>query len=128
MAENMRPQVGIGTHVTVELIDEQGGREEFAFDVTTDAAADVTRNLLSVEAPLVQAIRGKFEGAEVDYRMGDICRVRIVAVEPAQTPASPDAAQRGGRLCSKRRAQRNAPMPICSHRLSAANGATTPTI
>ncbi len=25
MAE-MRPQVGIGTHVTVELIDEQGGR------------------------------------------------------------------------------------------------------
>ena len=38
MAENMRPQVGIGTHVTVELIDEQGGREEFAFDVTTDAA------------------------------------------------------------------------------------------
>ncbi len=94
MAENMRPQVGIGTHVTVELIDEQGGREEFAFDVATEAAADVTRNLLSVEAPLVQAIRGKFEGAEVDYRMGDIRRVRIVAVEPAQTPAAPDAAAR----------------------------------
>ena len=94
MAEKMRPQVGIGTHVTVELMDEQGGREEFTFDVATDVAADVTRNLLSVEAPLVRAIRGKFEGAEVDYRMGDICRVRIVAVEPAQNPAAPDAAAR----------------------------------
>ena len=94
MAENARPQVGVGSHVTVELIDEQGGCEEFTFDIVADEAADVACSLLSANAPLVQAIRGKFEGAVVDYRMGDMRRVRIVAVGPAQADASPDAAAR----------------------------------
>ena len=94
MAEAQRPQVGIGTHVTVELIDEQDGREEFAFDIVPHHAADVGRGLLSVDAPLVRAIRGKFEGAVVDYHMGDIRRVHIVAVASGQTGALPDAAAR----------------------------------
>ncbi len=40
----------------------------------------------------MRALRGKFAGALVDYRMGDICRVAVVEVGPAQTQAPPDAA------------------------------------
>lgn len=94
MAETQRPQVGVGTHVKVELIDEQGGREDHEFDIVPDKAADVGRGLLSADAPLVRAIRGKFEGAVVDYHMGDIRRVHIVAVEPGQADSLPDAAAR----------------------------------
>jgi len=94
MEETQRPQVGVGMHVTVELIDEQDGREEYAFDIVPDRAADVARGLLSADAPLVRAIRGKIEGAVVDYHRGDIRRVRITAVEPGQAGTLPDAAAR----------------------------------
>ena len=94
MSGEERAQVGIGCHVVVELIDEQGGRESLAFDLVQETAADFARGLLSVESPLGKTVRGKFEGDEVDYRMGDVCRVHIVSVGPAQQVADTDAAAR----------------------------------
>lgn len=87
-------QVGLGCHVTVELIDQSGGREPLDFDLVPHSAADFARGLLSADSPLGAAVRGKFAGDEVDYRMGDVVRVRIVGVGPAQHDADPDAAAR----------------------------------
>lgn len=98
-----RAQVGIGCHVVVELIDEQGGRETLAFDLVLENAADFGRGLLSVESPLGQAVRGKFEGSDVDYRMGDIRRVRIVSVGPAQHTADLDASARRQQVLAEAR-------------------------
>lgn len=94
MGEEERSQVGMGCHVVVELIDGQGGRETLGFDLVQEKAADFARGLLSAESPLGAALRGKFEGMEFDYRMGDIQRVRIVSVGPAQLEAGADAAER----------------------------------
>ncbi len=44
---------------------------------------------------MAQAIRGKFVGSEVAYNRGDIRRVRIVSVQPAQTESrAADGAER----------------------------------
>ena len=85
MSDEARAQVGVGCHVVVELIDERGGRETLAFDLVQEQAADFSRGLVSVSSPLGAAVRGKFAGDEVAYRMGDICSVRI-------TPRGPGAA------------------------------------
>ncbi len=87
-------QVGIGTHVEIELIDDQGNKEPMAFDVVQEKAADFDRGLLGANSPLGQAIRGKFVGSVVPYRRGDICTVRIVGVRPSQTAAPADAEAR----------------------------------
>jgi hypothetical protein len=95
MSNDLAPrQVGIGTHVEVELIDEQGQPETMAFDVVHEKAADFDRGLLGENAPLVKAIRGKFVGSVVAYRMGDICKVRIVSVAPSHAEAPADAEAR----------------------------------
>lgn len=86
--------IGIGTHVELELIDEQGEVEPLAFDLVHEAAADLDQGRLGANTPLAKAIRGKRAGAVVAYQMGDVRSVRIVRVSPAQTPAPQDAAAR----------------------------------
>ena len=92
-APNMTP-VGIGTHVEVELIDDQGQVEPLAFDLVHEAAADMDQGRIGANAPLAKALRGKRAGAEVPYVMGDVRRVRVVRVTPAAAPAPQDAAAR----------------------------------
>ncbi|MCX6048430.1 MAG: GreA/GreB family elongation factor [Chloroflexi bacterium] len=95
MSENeLLRQVGIGTHVEVELIDDHDQGELMAFDLVKADLGDFDRGLVGANAPLAKAIRGKFVGNVVPYRMGDICRVRIVSVAPLQTSAPTDAAER----------------------------------
>jgi hypothetical protein len=89
-----RVQVGLGCHLVVTLVDEQGGRESLAFDLVPEEAADFARGQLSEKSPLGAALRGRFAGDEVDYRMGDVVRVRIESVGPAQQEADKDAAAR----------------------------------
>ncbi len=44
-------QVGVDTHVEVELIDQDGHTEQMAFDLVYAAAADFDRGLLGVNTP-----------------------------------------------------------------------------
>jgi hypothetical protein len=88
------PKAMVGTHVEVELVDEQGHAETVAFDLVAENAADFDRGLLGINTPLARAIRGKAEGSVVPYAMGDIRSVRIVRVRPSQVSAPPDAAAR----------------------------------
>jgi len=94
-------QVGIGTHVEVELIDQQGNSEPMAFDLVRENRADLARGLLGENTPLAKAIRGKFVGSSVPYKMGDICRVRIVSVSPAEISAPADAEARRQQVLKK---------------------------
>jgi len=97
-------QVGLSTHVEIDLIDEQGRAERMAFDLVPASQADMDRGLLSADAPLGKAVRGKFVGALVSYQMGDIRQVRIVSVAPATITAPPDAEARRAAVLEKARA------------------------
>jgi hypothetical protein len=94
MTESKRSQVAQDTHVEIELIDELDNRELMEFDLVADSAADFDNGRISVSAPLGKAIRGKFEGAVVDYVKGDIRKVRIVKVKPLERKVGDDAAAR----------------------------------
>lgn len=94
--DNQQPlqQVGLNTHVEVELIDTDGNTEPLAFDLVRDDAANLDQGRLSVNTPLGKAIRGKRVGTEFAYSRGDICRVRILRVSPLAAPLPDDAAER----------------------------------
>jgi len=94
-------QVGLGTHVEVELIDQQGNREPMTFDLVREQMADLERGLLGENTPLAKAIRGKAVGSTVPYNMGDIRRVRIVSVQPSALEDPVDAEARRQAILKK---------------------------
>ena len=106
--EKGRAQVGIGCHIAVELVAVDGKRENLEFDLVQERAADFKHGLLSTESPLGVAVRGKFEGDDIDYRMGDICLVHITSVGPAQQDADLDAQARRQEILdeARRKAER----------------------
>jgi hypothetical protein len=87
-------QVDIGTHVEVELIDQQGNGESLSFHIVPEESADFERGFLGANTPLAQAILGQCAGGVVPYRRGDITSVHIVSVSPSQISAPTDAAER----------------------------------
>ena len=87
-------QVDTGTHVEVELIDQQGNGEPLSFDIVPEESADFEHGFLGANTPLAQAILGQCAGNVVSYQMGDITSVRIVCVSPSQISAPTDAAER----------------------------------
>lgn len=88
------PPVKVGTHVVVELIDEQGGRERLELDVVADDAADFDACRLGIGTALGKAIAGRRAGNVAPYKRGDLCQVEIVAVRPAARSAGSDAAEK----------------------------------
>ena len=92
--EETLTQVGVNTHVTVELVAAGGSTETLEFDLVRAQAADIDAGLLSDTSPLARAILGKRVGATVPYAMGDITAVRIVRVTPLNAPPPEDAAAR----------------------------------
>lgn len=94
-------QIGLGTHVEIDLIDETGHAEPMAFDLVPAAQADVSHGRLSANAPLGKAVRGKFVGALIPYVMGDIRQIRIVSVGPGQPPQGEDAEARRAAVLKK---------------------------
>jgi len=94
-AGNTLIQVGLGTHVEVELLDESSGSERMAFDVVPDNQADFAHGFLGVGTPLAQAILGQVTGNTVPYRVGDMVEARILNVTPSvRTPSTDMEAKR----------------------------------
>ncbi len=108
MTGELSSPVGIGTHVEVELLDEQGQVDKFEFDLVHEAAADLDQGRIGANTPLAKALRGKRAGAVVAYVMGDVRSVRVVRVTPAATPAPKDAAERRAAVLeeARRKAER----------------------
>lgn len=88
------PPVKVGVHAVVDLIDEQGGREQLALDVVADDNADFDAALLGIGTPLGKAIAGRRAGSIVPYKRGDLRQVEIISVRPADQPAANDASER----------------------------------
>jgi hypothetical protein len=93
--------VGIGVHVELELVDEQGQCEPMAVDIVKAQAADLAQGFLGANTPLARALRGQTAGSEAPYVMGDIRRVRILRVTPSQTIAPADAKERRAAVLQK---------------------------
>ena len=102
MNDNQPPrQIGLGSHVEIDLIDAQGNAEPMAFDLVPAQRADMSRGLVSADAPLGKAVRGKFVDALIPYPRGDIRQIRIVSVAPAQMPTNVDAEARRSEVMKK---------------------------
>ncbi|RLT33888.1 MAG: hypothetical protein DWI57_17245 [Chloroflexi bacterium] len=100
-ADESPRQIGLGSHVEIDLIDEAGHAERMAFDLVAARHADMGRGLLSADAPLGKAVRGKFVGALIPYLMGDIRQIRIVGVTAAIVNAPGDAEARRAEVLKK---------------------------
>ncbi len=74
----------VGTHVTLELITEDGDSEQLEFDLVPDRSADFERGFLGESTPLAQAILGQPVGRSLLYQNADIRAVRILAIAPGQ--------------------------------------------
>ena len=94
-------QIGLGSHVEIELINESGHPERMAFDLVPARQADMGRGLLSADAPLGKAVRGKFMGALIPYVMGDIRQIRVVSVGPGQSSQTEDTQARRAAVLKK---------------------------
>lgn len=88
------PIVKAGSRVEVELVDEAGGAEALSLTLVPDRDADFEAGLLGVSTPLGQALLGRQAGATIDYRLGDVVRVRLVRVTPGRPPRSDAQANR----------------------------------
>lgn len=92
-------QVGVNTHVTVELVAAGAVIETMEFDLVRADAADFDAGFLGENSPLARAILGKRVGATVAYAMGDVTAVRVLRVAPLSAPPPDDAAaQRQAKL------------------------------
>ncbi len=87
-------QVGIGVHVEIDLIDQQGEAERMAFDIVRDEAADFDQGRLGCGTPLGKTLLGKFVGSTVPYKQGDIRSLKIISIRKSATPADSSAAER----------------------------------
>lgn len=93
-ATNVPMQVGLGTHVQVDLLDESGGSERLEFDIVPDNQADFSHGFLGVGTPLARAILGQAAGNVVPYRVGDMVEARILTVTPGVRAPSDDVEAR----------------------------------
>lgn len=84
--------VALGAQVEIELVAHDGESERLIFDIVPEEAADFDAGFLAVTTPLARAIVGRAAGADVPYRMGDVVRVRILAVSRSQRRAEASAA------------------------------------
>lgn len=87
-------QVGLGTHVVVDLVNQYGDTERMEFDMVRDEAADFDQGLLGSGTPLGKILLGKFLGSSLPYAMGDIRSVKIISIRKSEAPADHSAAER----------------------------------
>jgi hypothetical protein len=74
---------GVGSLVTIDLIDRSGQIERLSLQIVPDASADFSKGFLGQGTPLARAIQGRSAGSLVPYSVGDMRQVRILSVQPA---------------------------------------------
>lgn len=87
-------RAGLGTHVELELISEDGAVEAMGLDLVVDAAADIDAGQVGIGTPLARALVGRAAGSTVAYRQGDIRGVRVLAVSLSEVEPDLEAAER----------------------------------
>ena len=92
MQESRR--VRVGRRVQVELIHADASKETLTLDVVPDAAADFERGLLGEGTPLAKGLHGRRGGETIEYCVGDLQQVRVLAVTRSPASLDLDAAAR----------------------------------
>lgn len=87
-------QVGIGTHVVIEMHSPNAESERLAFHIVHETAADYDAGYVGADTPLAKALLGKYSGETVPYEMGDIESLHIIEITRPAEQASPDGAAR----------------------------------
>lgn len=90
MAETL---VAENTRVEVELVAQDKTREKLQLTLVADNAADFDKGLLGISTPLAQAILGHAAGETLDYKRGDIVKVKLLSVQPSNTAVAQDAVE-----------------------------------
>jgi|WetSurMetagenome_2_1015567.scaffolds.fasta_scaffold319508_2 hypothetical protein len=94
-----------GCQVRLELVELTGESEQRSFILTASEQADFSSGLLDENAPLGKALRGRFAGQVIPYRMGGLKEIRILSVERLERPVSTEAADQRRADVHKAKAQ-----------------------
>lgn len=79
------------TRVEIELVARDKTREKLTFVLVPDDAADFDKGRLGLGTPLAKTILGHAANETLDYKRGDIVRLKILKVEPNAEVPAPDA-------------------------------------
>jgi hypothetical protein len=86
--------ISLNCRVLVELEDTSGETERREFILVGTEQADFKSGLLDENTPLGRLLLGHFAGQEFPYRVGDLKKVRILAVQAVDESVSSDAAEK----------------------------------
>lgn len=88
-------KAGTGMQVILEMVYQNGETETLNLHIVPDKNADFAAGFLGEGTPLARAVENQTAGSVVPYKMGDVLKVRILAVEPAsETPPEDVEARR----------------------------------
>ena len=97
--------ISLNCRVIVELVDASGQAERQEFMLVPAEQADYKSGLLDVNAPLGRLLLGRHAGEIVPYPVGDLKKVRILAVQAEDGSISSDAAAKRREAVQKAAAQ-----------------------
>ena len=84
----------LGSHVEVDLIDTAGEIEHREFTIVAEKQADFRIGLLGENSPLGRALLGRYIGEVLQYHIGDLREVRILAVRKETEPVNGESAEK----------------------------------
>lgn len=85
--------VAENTRVGIELVAADKTREKMEFVLVPDNAADLAKGRLGLGTLLAQAILGHGAEETLEYKHGDIVRVKILSVQPNEEALAPDVGE-----------------------------------
>lgn len=94
-------RVRVGRRVEIVLIHTNDEEESLTLDIAPDAVADFEQGLLGASTPLAKAITGARGGDVIDYRVGDLRTVRVIAVTRSPSDLDHSASQRRQQVIDK---------------------------
>jgi hypothetical protein len=97
--------ITLNCRVQVEMIDSTGQAEQAEFILAPARQADIKSGLLDENAPLGRLLLGHHAGEVLPYRVGDLARVRILAVYAGEQAVPSDAALKRRQAVQKAEAQ-----------------------
>jgi hypothetical protein len=95
----------LNCRVQVELVDSVGQAEQVEFVLVPSKQADLKSGLLDENTPLGRLLLGHHAGEVLPYRVGDLVRVRILAVQAGEGEVPSDAAGKRRQAVKKAAAQ-----------------------
>jgi len=105
VAQPASQPITLNCRVQVELVDSVGQAEQVEFVLVPSKQADLKSGLLDENTPLGRLLLGHHAGEVLPYRVGDLVRVRILAVQAGEGEVPSDAAGKRRQAVKKAAAQ-----------------------